>query len=168
MTFNVQLFAEKLQDGDEGERCFAHWAKSLSSVVAVNKMPHGHYPYDYSVTFSNGETHTFEVKTACPRYDGKPWTAFTAETCSLYNGKEHIPEYRRHVGAIDFVVYFDKEACELYFYDGVTFASFVAANESTARMNQYSTAKYVFVPKRSLAAGFVSCFVFNGTWARKE
>jgi hypothetical protein len=168
MTFNVQLFNEKLKDGDEGERCFAHWAKSMDTVVAVNKVPHGHFPYDFSVTFTNGNTRVFEVKTACPRYDGKPWVAFTAETCSLYNGKEHLPEYRKHVGTIDYIVYFDKQESELYFYDAVVFAEYVAAKEGTARMNQYDTAKYVFVPKQSIDAGFVSSFKFDGSWTRKE
>lgn len=166
--FDKALFEEKLLDGDEGERCFKHWANETDEVLSVSKVPHQSYPYDFLVEFEKVGVCTFEIKTACPRYDGKPWEAFTAEVCSIYNGKEHIPEYRAFTDEVDYIVYYDKQASELYFYEASEFASYVEKNVGKARMNQYGTARYIFVPKASPAAGFRRCYKWDSVWSLKE
>jgi hypothetical protein len=167
-AFDKKLFAEKLIDGDEGERCFKHWANETDEVLSVSKAPHQSHPYDFLVEFQGVGVCTFEVKTACPRYDGKPWEAFTAEVCSIYGGKEHLPQYRKFTDEVDYIVYFDKDACELYFYEASAFAGYVERNVGSARMNKYGTASYVFVPKMSVAAGFRRCYKWDSVWSLQE
>lgn len=162
-NFNIDL-----KVGKASEEKVISWLKRQYCVAKVSQTNFSKDKYDIKVVLTNGGILNIEVKAA----KGGPWKYkggnFRAETETGHLVKDadgdivwetiKRPDYLTNHHKINFMVYYDIVAEELYFYDCSKFAAHVESRKDTANIIEANTAKCIFFRQEDKAAGFLKMF----------
>jgi hypothetical protein len=144
----AHLFLEQDPVGRIGEAAAKTFLRK--SYLAVRKMDFKSEAADFECVRHNGAIHVWEIKTVKGLWDN-----YTIEVEQLNVSEDsRIPKHISHHNEINYMAYWDIERCELLVYKMEELYKFILANRHKAVMNNFGTAKIIFLPRHSINAGY--------------